>query len=107
MKENHHGVVGHLAEDSPLKKVFPDGRVPLAGSQPHQAQCGDEPGSPVESVYLIAVRACTDEEVYAMAQLMDELGQGPTNDAMHHLATTDTVPVRSKNLVGFALPGSR
>ncbi len=89
---------GVLAETSTLRAVFPDARVPLNRSA--RVMCklgGSESPTPC---YMLSTAAITDAQKDALAQLMQDGGLGPKDEALAFIVGTAEVPIREFHFVG-------
>jgi hypothetical protein len=96
--------LGHLAAESPLRAIFANGFVPLAGPQSTMAKLGEPPHTQMTRVYMVDVKVCSAEQKEGIAQLMHRMGQGTIDEARSAIATNEPIPIREQNLNGVSFP---
>ena len=94
--------VGHIAEDSPLRGIFPDGRCPLMGPLTRPAILGD--AQEKADVYMLSLRACSETELEAIATMLAKNGNDTIEGARKFVAEANEMPIRAKNLTGCSFP---
>jgi hypothetical protein len=102
----HSAFMGRLVKDSPLRKIFPSGCVPLAGPHSVMAVLGEGENQEVAKVYFVLMDACTHAQKEAIAELMHDMGQGSLEEARKTVAIEETIPIREMNISGMTFPFS-
>lgn len=92
-----------LTQESPLRRVFPTGLVPISSPVARTALLGEKPVG-AERIFFIVLTACTLGQKEAMAAMMHEMGQGSIEEARKVVWTDDTLPVRETNFNGVSFP---
>jgi hypothetical protein len=95
--------IGHIAEASPLKDIFPDGTCPLRGPLTRPAILGD--AQEKADVYMLDLEACTLEQKAAIALFL--WAKNPTMsqaDASRFVSEAIEMPIRAINLTGCSFP---
>lgn len=88
-----HTTQGTLRDNSPLRKIFSDGTVPLVSPLEEIAALGEV--KKVEPVFLSNPQKWTPEQRERAAAFMSELGQGSVALALEHLRTATQFPIRA------------
>lgn len=93
---------GHLTAESPLRKIFPGGRVPLITPLETPAQLEGIPAT--QRCFMLAVQCCSPAEIEAMVQEMVGRGQGNVEEARAYMATNDALPCRAFHFSSTSCP---
>jgi hypothetical protein len=96
-------ISGFLTQDTPLRKVFPAGVVPLRNPTAELATLGEGPNPTTENVYLLEVLACQPHELQQLAELLSELGQGKVEEIKAAMMFDGVVPIRVRNITGVGM----
>lgn len=96
---------GCLTRTSPLRRVFPDGFVPLRQPVPTAAVLGEGPGASREQVYLVDLWKCTPEQRMGMARIAAEVTGADVHEVLHEMDKTADMPVRLHHFAGVSFPG--
>ena len=92
-------ITGYLKDTSPLRAVFPDGKVPLTGLDSTKVILGDDK-LPTE-VYLLATVAMKIEQKQQMAEMLHKMGQGTVEECLASLTKEGAgFPIRVSHFAG-------
>jgi hypothetical protein len=93
---------GHLTAESPLRKIFPAGRVPLITPLESPAELEKIPGT--QRCFMLAVQCCTPEQREAMCADMVARGQGNIEEARAYMQANDALPCRAFHFSATSCP---
>lgn len=93
---------GHLTQTSRLRKIFPDGRVPLITPLETRAQLEGIPQA--QRCFMLAIQCCTSEQREGMMADMVARDQGSFEEAREYMAQNDALPVRAFHFAGTSCP---
>ncbi len=97
-------ITGLLTKDSPLRRVFPDGMIPLTSPHAIGVRLG---GSAVpEHCYMLSVAEVLRDPVKfaAVVALMAETNGCTADEVRAFFAKSEVVPIRAANITGVTMP---
>ncbi len=83
------GCMGRLADQSPLREIFPDGFLPLRAPVPQLAQFPDAQ----LMVYLLDVARLTTKQFNAVALQVHRINGGSLNEILRDIVNEMAVPL--------------
>lgn len=87
-----------------MRKIFPDGVVPITSPFPTAARLGSATRCNDEEVYFISLRHVSTVQLEAMAQDMVDRGCGSIEEAREVLGRQSELPARAFHFSGTSSP---